>query len=186
MSITELKNFIDEFIKNRLTLYGITAGLIALLILTIGEIRKESAKLNIVATKEVKKTISIPLDKAELLFNDRIDNLLMTSTNVLSPFYTDRFKPVTEPTNTPPPPPPPPPPTLKFHVKYLGLIQNSSGLKQGFFLVNSNLVSTTNSGRIYTNIVVVDFNLKEAKILCQEKTNIIPFNKECEFEIPQK
>jgi len=186
MNRAEWSEFINKLAKSRIVLYGLIVGLFILILVLINHLINSPAKITMASSKPGKIPDLIPLEKAEQLMTSSL--IVYPKTNILSPFYTDRFKvQQAPPTNAPPPPPPPPKPTFyTLNIKYLGLIENSSGFKKAFFMVNSNLVVATNSMAISTNITVVDFSQKEALLKCPNGTNALPFNKDCQLQLPIK
>ncbi|MGC8742749.1 MAG: hypothetical protein ACP5T0_02575 [Verrucomicrobiia bacterium] len=191
MSRVELTEFFKELEKSHTMLYGLLVLLVILLFVIINQLFKAPDVMNMPSARLKPQTELIPIKSAEkiALLNLKGYTPEYLKTNIVSPFFTDRFKPQPPQTNAPPPPPPPPPPPqfFKIYVKYAGMIENSSGIKKAFFLVNSNLVTVTNGMTVYTNILVVnDFNPKQAVLTCIDKTNVLLFNKECELDIPIK
>lgn len=186
MNRAEWLEFFKKLTKSRLILYGLIVGLFILILVLINHLINSPAMINMASLKPGRVPEFIPLEKADLLVKSSL--ILHPRTNYLSPFYTDRFKAQqAPPTNAPPPPPPPPQPTFyTLNIRYMGMIQNSSGFKQAFFMVNSNLVTATNSMVILTNITVLDFSPKQAMLICPNGTNTLPFNKDCQIQLPIK
>ncbi len=180
--------FLRDLEKSRAALYGVLVFLLILLVVVLDQLFKKPTEVNIPPSKPKQYAELIPIKSAEKLFLLNLYTAEFSKTNILSPFYTDKFKPQ-PPAQTnvnPTPPPPPPPKFYKVQIKYIGMIQNSEGFKKAFFLVNSNLVTATAGMNIISNIVTTDFNTKQAVLTCPDKTNVIMFNKEFILEVPIK
>ncbi|MGC8830679.1 MAG: hypothetical protein ACP5K7_07630 [Verrucomicrobiia bacterium] len=187
MSRSEITEFFKNLEKSRAMLYGLLIVLLVLLFVITSQLFKAPEVMNLPSAKSKPQSELIPIKSGERLFVLNLKDYTpeYLKTNIASPFFTDRFKPAPAQTNAPPPPPPPPPQFYKVQVKYMGMIENSSGIKKAFFLVNSNIVAVVGGMPIYTNVVVVrDFNPKAAVLTCMDKTNVLLFNKECELDIP--
>ncbi len=180
--------FLSDLEKSRIALYGIMVFLLILLSIVLDQLFKKPTEVNMPPSKPKQYEELVPIKSAEKLFLLKLYTAEFSKTNILSPFYTDKFKPQ-HPAQTnlnSTPPPPPPPKFYKVQIKYMGMIQNSEGLKKAFFLVNSNIVTATTGMNILSNILATDFNTKQAVLTCPDKTNVIMFNKEFVLEIPIK
>lgn len=180
--------FLSDLEKSRTALYGILVFLLILLIIVIQQLFTKPTLVNITHSKPKQYAELVPIKSAEKLFLLNLYTAEFLKTNILSPFYTDKFKPQ-PPAQTnlnSSPLPPTPPKFYKVQIKYIGMIQNSEGFKKAFFLVNSNLVTATAGMNFLSNIVTLDFNPKQAILACPDKTNVIMFNKEFVLEIPIK
>lgn len=186
MSKAEWKELFIKLTKSRIVLYGLIIGLFLLITVITNYLMKTPTMINMASLKPGTVPRLVPLENAEELV--KAAPIALPKTNLLSPFYTDRFKiQEPQPTNAPPTPPTPPPPQFyTLNIRYMGMIENSSGFKQAFFMVNSNLVTATNSMTIITNIVVADFSPQRAVLICPNGTNTLPFNTDCQLQLPVK
>lgn len=182
-----IREFLRDFEKSRVALYGMLAFLLILLIIVMQELFTKQALVNIPSSKPIKYAELIPIKSAEKLFLLNLNNAEFLKTNFVSPFFTDKFKPQSPAgTNIAMQISTSAPQFYDVQIKYVGLIKNSEGVKKGFFLVNSNLVTAAIGMNVFSNVVILDFSPKQAVLACPDETNVIMFNEEIFLEVPIK
>ena len=201
-------DLLNPVARHRYVVLSLLVGLLILLVMVMLWMGGSIPSLPALSRNPAAASNSVPLSEAHDYFAPGVWSAILPATNLVSPFYTEYFKP-------PPPPPPKPveipkpvevpkpapvpvtapapapapvpaPPTVKkIALLYQGLMDTAAG-RQGFVKVGDAQLVVGIGAAVIAEYTVKDLTLQTATLQRSNETKVLNFRVPLEIEVPIK
>lgn len=208
MNWNDPHDLLNPVARHRYVVLSLLVVLLILLVMTLLKMGGSMPSLVALSRNPAAVSNSVPLSEAHGYFAPEAWPTILPATNLLSPFFTEYFKPppppvpkpveipkpVAPPKPTPAPAPapapaavtiPPPPTVKKVVLLYQGLMETAAG-RQGFMKVGDAQLVIGVGSRVVAEYTVKELTLQSAMLQRSNETKVVNFRMPLEIEVPIK